>query len=343
MSLDQIINLQIDRQTATVSQQGFGTILILGEHTVFTERFRAYNDPAALISDGFAVSDPEYIHALNAFSQDNRPTQVLVGRKDGAESYVDAITAIRVIVDDWYGLVIDSHADADILAVAAFVEGIGKLFGASTASADAIDPANTTDVVSVLQDNGYARTFTIYHADAATEQPESAIMGDRFPTDPGTSTWKFKNLRGIPVSDELTPTQVNALIAKNCNFYKTCAGNGIFQEGVLAGGEFIDIIRASDWLKARIQEDIFGELIRQEKISFTDAGITAIDAIIKQRLAIAVDRDVLAPNPAPATIVPKALDLPVNDRAQRCLNEIKFMARFAGAIHKLDIDGTVTV
>ena len=57
MQLDQIVNIQITRETATVTQQGFGRALVLGSNAPST--FKLYSSMADVAAD-FETSDAEY-------------------------------------------------------------------------------------------------------------------------------------------------------------------------------------------------------------------------------------------------------------------------------------------
>lgn len=72
-------------------------------------------------------------------------------------------------------------------------------------------------------------------------------MGHRFPYVPGSSTWQFKTLTGVPV-DSLTATQKTTLKSKNINYYVSLAGISVTQGGAkTAKGEYIDVIHFLDW------------------------------------------------------------------------------------------------
>src|SRR4051812_27670281 len=95
MSLKDIVNVNIDRQTKAVSQAGFGTALIVGTHKNFPERLRYYSSTDSLSDDGFASNDPVY-KAVEAYSgQDPQPPRVAVARRaaDVANIPVTAVNA----------------------------------------------------------------------------------------------------------------------------------------------------------------------------------------------------------------------------------------------------------
>jgi hypothetical protein len=111
----------------------------------------------------------------------------------------------------------------------------------------------------------------------------------------------------------------------------------------MAQGEFIDIVRGIDWLTSRIQEFVYSVLVNNPKVPYTDAGITAIEAQVKRALQLGISNNFIASDPAPIVTVPKAADVPTIDKTNRILKNVKFQATLAGAIHAVNITGTVTV
>ncbi|MCK5610319.1 DUF3383 family protein, partial [Candidatus Pacearchaeota archaeon] len=114
------------------------------------------------------------------------------------------------------------------------------------------------------------------------------------------------------------------------------------QEGVVASGEFIDIIRGVDWIQARISEAVFTLLVNADKVPYTDPGVEMIKTEIQAILEQAVDNNVLVENTITIT-APKVADVSSVDKANRFLPDIKFGATLAGAIHKVKIDGKLSV
>lgn len=336
--LSDIVNVQITRQTESVDRASFGTPLFLVEITTVDERVKSYSNIDA-VADDYAATDVAYKMAQAAFSQPIRPNRVMIGQKADAETYVDALNAIVDINNDWYGLAIESITEADITAVAAWVEARVKIFAARSADADIITSA-TDDIASTLQVAEYDRTFLMYHAAAATSYPDAAWLGNCLVRDPGSQTWKFKTLNGI-TPDTLTSGQTDYALGKNANTYVRVAGVNITQEGVMAGDEYIDVIRGIDWLTARIKERIFTRLVNAAKIPYTNAGIAVIETAVREQLDIALDQGLIAPEPAYTVTVPDVLDTDEIDRQNRELKNVNFRARLAGAIHYTEIRGEV--
>ena len=77
MGLEQIVSIAISLQSSGLSQQGFGTPLILGYTPTWVERARTYSDIDGMGAD-FATTTPEYRAAAVLFSQNPRPEQLLI-------------------------------------------------------------------------------------------------------------------------------------------------------------------------------------------------------------------------------------------------------------------------
>lgn len=245
----------------------------------------------------------------------------------------------------WYALISTSRDVPTVKAIAAWVETRIKLFG--TASSDPViintqAGSDTTSIAAFLNQNGYVRTFVMYHQDAQFDFPEAAWFGAVLPLEPGSETWKFKTLNGISYSNLTTTQSMNAQ-NKKANTYEFVAGVGITANGTVAQGEFIDIVRGIDWLTARIQEFVFSVLVNNPKVPYTDAGIALIQAQVMRALSLGISNDFISNDPAPTVTVPKAADVPSVDKANRILRNVRFQATLAGAIHAVVIRGTVSV
>lgn len=259
---------------------------------------------------------------------------------------------IKEADDDWYGLIWANERDEDLVyECAVYIETQFKIFGTASQDADILDAADTDDIGYILSQGNFDRTFVIYNADAS-DFADAAWMGKCFTFDPGQETWKFKTLNTI-TPDNLTSSERSAAQDKSVNIYITVGGVDITSEGVMAGGEFIDVIRGTDWLRARIEETVFGKLANRPKIPYTNDGISMIKGLIRAQLENAIRAGVIANDPLPdngpdderryRVDAPLVSEISANDRAERFLPDVTFVARLAGAIHRITINGTVTV
>lgn len=246
--------------------------------------------------------------------------------------------------DDFYGLMMISNSEGDVMDLAFKVETLRKLFTTRTLDPDVL--SNTTpNIASRLFDKKFARTAWMFSNDVASF-PDAAWLGRILPREVGSTTWANKTLRGITV-DNLTTTQKANIQAKNGNYYIEAGGRDLTQRGQVAEGEFIDVIRGVDWIQARMTEEVFLVIVSNEKVPYTDAGISLIENPMTQVLQQAEDRGILAsPDgelPAFVVLMPKALEISSSQKATRILNDVNFTGKLAGAIHATDIVGNVSV
>lgn len=267
------------------------------------------------------------------------------------ESVTDALAAISNGPFNWYGLVITSRDPADVKAAAAWAETNEKLFGTASADPNIIDSGSTSDIASDLMANQYFRTFGFYSANAAIQYPEAAIMSSMFTFYPGQETWALKKLAGI-IYDELTEGQAITAHSKNFSTFELFRNFAVTQGGKVAAGEWIDVIRLRDQLVESIRVSVVSAMINADgKVPYTDDGIQIIGNAIRAPLDLNVRRGGIAPEeldesdrviPSYTISLPRSSQVPFNDKANRVLNDVKFTARLAGAIHIVNINGSLS-
>lgn len=433
--IDDIVSVQISRETTAVQIDSFGTVMILGAHKVFNDRIKYYSSLAEMTSAGFSSSSKEYLAAQKLLSQTPRVETFAIGRRsvddasvvvstvtpsvpytvtingvdctytsassgddatdigEGLESAIntasashswgltatnttgtiaivqavedtawtlsvgarltistlvasadieDDLAAVQEEDDGWYGLVITSRVSQDVQDTAAWVEAQKKIFGTASADANILDGEATSDIAYILNAANYSRTFVMYHKDAATVYPEAAWFGERFPFLPGKGeTWCFRELGGIADSNLTTDQRTNAH-AKKANTFELRGGASVTMEGWMASGEFIDVMRGLDWLESIIQTYIYFRLVNSN-VPFTDAGVAIIETELRRALDLAVTQGVLAPFPEYTVTAPLVADVSPEDKALRNLPEVEFTATLSGAIHHVNIIGSVSV
>lgn len=367
LPITNVINVAISRQTVFPTGPGFGTLLIVGPDTTgvipLVERARSYSSIDAVGAD-FATSTEEYKAAQAYFSQNPRPTRVVIGVRDATATtgnHGAELTAIRDVNDDWYGVMLTAEArpGADAIIpgeVAAWVEARNKLFVTATPEAAAIAAGGGTP--GVFNTLGLERTAVFYHPDAdedaANSYPEAAFFGQMLTVDFNgvntTKTGKFKRLAGISVTD-LTQNELDFLLANEGNAYVSIAGTPMVLNGTMASGEFFDVMHGVDWLQSEIAFRVFGKLATMPKVPLTNAGVEVLVNEVRLVLAQGVANGLLAAtfddddNLLDAFDVSAAsvLSLSEAQRAARQAPTITFTARLAGAVHTAVVNGTVTI
>lgn len=106
--LSDIVTVAISRETQSLSQFAFGIPAIISQFattktTVAFVRHRYYTSLADMATDGWTVYDYEYKAAQKLFSQNPRPTSVMIGRWDSGDANLTAaLAAIQLASADWY-------------------------------------------------------------------------------------------------------------------------------------------------------------------------------------------------------------------------------------------------
>ena len=259
------------------------------------------------------------------------------------EDWVSAtIPAVRAVKDQWYMLSIDSHANVDVLAVAAYIEGIKatspKFYVFSSAASD-IKTSATTDIFSLVKALNYTHTAYLYSG-MATSYAECGLVGRFAPEQAGSNIWEQKTIVGLTV-DTLTPDEISYIHGKNGATYENVGSVDVVIGGKCADGGWIDESIFVDWLKSRIQESVWALLVNTRKVGYTSAGAAAIEGSMRSVMAEGIQVGGLAADPAPVVTVPNVLNLSSAQRATRTLPDVTFTARLAGAIRATTISGTV--
>jgi len=353
MSTKEIVDVQIDLKTATVSRASFSLPLILGDTDpagmagIRSKLYSSDTYDTAMVADGFTSSDPEYGLANAVFSRNPTISQVRVGVKRAPDTnWTDALIAIKNTVDDWFAVLAEPRgvsAEADNLAIANWIEAQKKVYIIASDDSEIIDTtegADTGSIAKQIKDAGLERTAVFYSATADSEYIDGAFLGEILPKDPGSYTGAFKSLSGITI-DALTSDQVANALSKNANVYTEVGGVNITRLGTMGSGEYIDVIIFIDWLRVRMTERIYARFVNLDKIPYTDAGINVIVTEIEGQLIDGINIGGLTNDPAPTVTAPKASEVSSVDRGNRLLKDVKFTAFLAGAIHKAEIRGSV--
>lgn len=344
------------RLTPTVTTEGFAyRITVNGTALTYTvppaattasiaTALAALIDPLAGVSATSAGANvtvtPQVVTTL--VSLESWSAELLVQDLTADPGIAADLTAINSADPDWYGLALDSNGKAEILAAAAWVEANGKLFVAQSGDSDVLaGPA--TDVFGTLQASAYGRTVPVFHPSICAQWLAVGLMAQRFTAQPGSDTWAYKTIAGVAVYRALSPTERTNALAKNATIYETNAGVNVTVCGKVAGGEWADVVRGLDWLRARLRERVFGVQISVPKVPYTQAGIDTIVEAVSGVLDLAESDAVqlLAPG-TKSVLTPKVGNVSVTDKQNRTLPNVQWSAKLAGAIHLVTVNGTVT-
>jgi len=93
MPLSNIVNVQITRETQSVSQAGFGSLMVLGTNKNWNDLIKQYANLQEVAAD-FNSYDSEYIAAQDFFSQPITPPLLYIGRRTVDSVGIDVETAM---------------------------------------------------------------------------------------------------------------------------------------------------------------------------------------------------------------------------------------------------------
>lgn len=250
------------------------------------------------------------------------------------------LTAITAENPAWYCLITAYNSKLYSVAAAGYCEANNRIYVAATNDTTTISTATGNgDLMDTFKTNAYARSSAHYHPSPA-DFTDAALAGKCLPYDPGSETWAYKTLAGV-AAVTLTSTARGNITSRNGNSYETVAGVNVTFNGMMGDGGFIDTKRGLDWLQDDMQKGVFGALAASPKIPYTDDGISVIESQVRGSLNRAVTRGILTAGTIVVT-VPALANVATADKTSRTLNNVKFSAQLAGAVHKANVVGVVT-
>lgn len=330
---NRFVDVVITRETKPITEQGFGLPLILstdGAHPYTV--YREFEDFAA----DFAAETETYKLGQRMFGQNPRPSEIaVVGVVEGAaETFVTALTDLQATNNDWYYLVSTANDEATVTALADYVSTQDKLYGATVQ-----DPA-----FAATLSGQYDNAFLVVH-DQEDAYVAEGLIATVAPRVIGSYTWTFKNVQGVPAAS-FDNTKINEIHDNNASTYINEAGILMNSHGVATSGEYLDVIQATHFLKARLAEYVFRLLALKDKVPYTDAGIALVVAEVENVLDRAFQQGIIADEegePLYTISYPTRAEIPANDRARRVLPDIEWTAVVAGAVEKVEIRGVLTI
>lgn len=256
--------------------------------------------------------------------------------------YDDSLAAHAAVDGDWYGILTDSNSPKNMDKIARWALANDRIafFGPQYTKPSQFATGEFSagaDYTALLANDS---AVGLFQRGSRRNWPEAGWVGNMFPRDPGSATYAFKQIAGLG-ADSWSSTERTTIDTTNKgNHYTTEAAIAITRPGKSFGGEWIDVVIGLAWLEARIQERIYALLLNNPKIPYTDEGVALVVAEVKAQLREAEERDVLAPGwQCTAGAVADAAPA---DKAARILRDVEFTATLAGAIHTINIVGTVS-
>lgn len=357
--LDRIVKINISRKLTTVGTKDMSTILLLSEGSYsFPTTFRA-KIYASLeeVSADFGTTTNEYLASQAIFSYENAPSKLVIGKKATTESMAEALNAISDGEPNWYGLVILDNTTSnavDIVNAGTWCKANKRFL--FTCSADPLilstnyagDTGASKTIAMLMNEAGLNKSALIFsgasNSRGATDTKvptgyaDAVLAVTLLSKVVGSYTACFKPLSGV-TPDGLSGQQVSNSFAKNCNVYHTVGGANVIEEGrvpngVQANGEWIDTEIGIDWFQARLQESVYSLLVSEDKVPYTDAGISQIESVARGVCETAVSNGFLGNY---QIFVKKASECTPAEKKARKFNGVRIRGYLAGAIHATEL------
>lgn len=318
------VEVIITRETAALTQQGFGLPFILA-----TDGEKEYNEYTGIeeVAADYPAGTNAYKIASRVFGQTPRPSMIaMAGTAYDDISPDSLVTFLNELIEtknDWYYLETDQNTDEVITALSAWIDTQKKLYGVTTQNKDLIKEIESE------------RTFLFYHDDPEAYVAEG-LIGKCAPEEPGSITWKFKTVNGVKVAN-IRNSDVTQLHKDNGNTYLRKYGILQSSEGKVTSGEYIDVMQSQDFLDARLSEEVSRVLFTKKKVPYEGSGIALLVDAATSVLKRSTEQGIILKDDAgngmweiDARTRENSLK---NDVANRVYDGLKILVPLAGAIH----------
>lgn len=279
---------------------------------------------------------------------------VVAGAVD--ESAAEMLAAIALEDDSWYYITSEEKSVEFIEDLAAEAEARFKLYRYTTAEEGSY-AATLAGSLKTVQDNQYFRTMGEYHHLAEDTYPEVSALAEIATFVTGRVTYANRIVAGVPAAlnasgGNLTSTQVANMIANGVNFYDTVQISGssfstnpsITYGGKVASGELTMNVVTRDNLQVDLEATCTELLIRQKngRLAFDETSLNKVRGAVRTVLNQYESEDFhnfLQPNTI--ITIPRVSEINAADKAANVFKQVTFNGTLRGAIHMIEITGTL--
>lgn len=308
----------------------------LGRPVIFTQaagepKYTEFSNIGAL-REVYPIGTTTEAKAGTVFAQTNQPDKVAVATYD-----TDVEDSLELFYNNaWhFALIANDDSDQQVQA-ASFMNDKDFKFVAVQVKDDAGREAV----------KGKKRTLIFDH-DIVGEHLDAAAVGENGSLPVGSITWKFKSLKKV-TPRYLSDVQMAAIDEDNSMAYVyKGTGKAQLSNGVLADGEWIDVVHGQDWVKADMENEVQYALEQNAKLPYDSRGIAVITAAAETTLKRAFNNDIIAllddgsPDYTVSALTRDQVE--ATDRKERVYRGLSFEFGNAGAIHSVRIKGQINI
>lgn len=330
------VSVKIDL-TKPVGKAGFGVPLILITGAEKAIKYTECKSLSDVVKAGYEASTDGYKTAELIFMQDNAPKKIAICSETGTA--VEFLSNEKNVSKDWRQLLVLSSAEEDeTSAIAAKVETLdGKIYYANV-SADYVPKSSL---------KSYTRTVVFYcNPTDEYKLPVAALVGDVAGREAGSFTYKNLILKGIEPQD-VSESRIEEIHKAGGITFVTKAGDNVTSEGIVASGEYIDIIDSEDYIIQQLSYQTQKLLNTSGKIPYDNNGIAMLESVAVNVMQDAYNNGIIATTADGSADYSVSYasreDTEATDRAERKYISGTFSFALAGAVHKVEITGEITI
>lgn len=330
------VHIDLAKPVGTV---GFGMPLILMENAAAPIPYTEVSNVEDAVEAGVSAESNAYKAIQLLFAQAHAPKKIAVYA--ATSDAVNALGDSTLTGNGWRQLIVVNHGESDgstVQNISTAVEALdGKMFFAGLETTD-----NTEITISGL------RRTVLFYCDSTEDVPVpvAAFVGETAGRAAGSFTYKNLILSGVP-AQKLSAAQVDTIHKKGGITFVAKAGDNVTSEGKVAGGEFIDIIDSEDYIIQQLAYNTQKVLNNSAKVPYDNNGISMLENVAVDVLQTAYNNGMIITNEdgTPGYSVNYALreDTSETDRANRLYLGGSFSFALTGAVHEVEITGSITV
>lgn len=317
------------------SKLSFGMPLILAASQEKAVDYTEVSKLDEVKTVGFTEDSEVYKAAQLLFMQSNSPKTIAVCASTDAT--VNALPAI--MEEGWRQLiVVAGEGDNTVEEISNYIEASGKhaIYFAK------VDLEADSEVVAAIAEN--ERTVLLAYKTDDVACPEAAIVGATAGMEAGSFTYKNIILKGVKPQN-YTDAEVKNMHKQGVITILKKAGDIVTSEGIVASGEYVDIVDTKDYIIEQITYRGQKLLNRVAKLRYDNCGISQLEGVVVSVLKEAADNGMIAQNEDGSymysvNFLPRS-ECDAADISARVYNGGHFEFTLAGAIHEANIKGQI--
>lgn len=320
--------------------------------------YKEYNKIEDVQKDFTSATSPTALTAAALFDQikvENCPGRTKkvavfgVAQDTEAKAVTEALDTLRETNDEWYFLIPTQADAAMIAALSTWADGTvltQAQLEAGQVEAEKLLVVQTTSkeaITAAVKKN--RQTVVCYNHDAEHTSLPGAWIGRVGPHYPRAVTWKWKELHGIPVTDE-KGVDLQDMLEGRYNLYIKNHGREYTSEGICTDGDFIDTVIGRWQIKQTLRAKLVNLFVDTEHVGYDDEGFTQVAQEVIAALDEATDNGIILKQDGKGVYtvnIPTRADATEERARNRIMPPIPWEAIVRGGVHGVRVTGVLTV